>query len=229
MSFSFYDVFFAVIFFLMPICLIVYGLINKKDSHAWYLLVVGCFLISCPLSFLITPVIVSAICSFLKIFGISASFSDTSKLSTILVFLFVFIEYKIYFVYVYWESRRFMSIVSEIIRYGQSKELPDCTKAVVKEFRDRILYYGKQLGDMNDPAFAEKQLYLTLSKMLSKDTYRWLYGGLTSEGEQLVNIRNACVLFLVEKGVISEDQKKSYLYSKNSRFEDPEIIRSMTK
>lgn len=136
-----YSIIIPVIFFVMPICFIVYGLINKRNSFAGYLLMVGCFFLSLPLSVYITPAVSGLICYFLSIIGISASFSDTTILSMILIVFLVYIAYKLYYIFLYWESRNYTQTVKELVFLGQ-KNLFRATQTDEKLRRENIR--GKQ-------------------------------------------------------------------------------------
>lgn len=213
------EIAFVLLFIVIPVCLITYCLYNKRSVCSWYFIIFGCFLITFPLSINISPAIGSAICYLLSIFGISAFFSDTSKLSVLLTLILVFIEYKIYKVYVYWESLKYTDVVTDIINFAQTKQFPDCRKEAMKAFRNRILYHWNKHDGKNDPEYAVKQLYYAITDILSGDTYySAIDNKLTDEGNQLLNIRIACVNHLAEKGVISEDKKDEYYYSRNAKF-----------
>lgn len=215
--------------FVLPISFIIYGIIRKRDKNSSYVFLLGSFFLSCDIAFLISPLIGNGICSCLTILGITAEMKDTSKLALLLSFPITFVFYKAYTVILYWESRSYVSSVKELVAIWQSDEWPDCTKIVLKEFRERILHQKKQKVRRSDQAFVEKQLYFTLKKMLSSDSYRMLYGGFTSEGEQLKHILESCIFSLFEKGVISGQDKDNLLNLQNYNYSEPEIIRSMMK
>ena len=217
------------IIIVLPISLIIYGIIRKRDKKSGYIYMLGSFFLSCFIAVMISPIIGKGICSFLAIFGITAEMEDASNLTYLLTFPITFVFYKLYIVALYWESREYVSSVKELITLWQSDEWPDCTKTVLKEFKERILHLRKEKLKQSDPEFVEKQLYITLKNMLLSDSYRMLYGGLTSEGEQLKHILESCVFSLFEKGVISERDKDNLLSIKSYNYSEPEIIQSMMK
>lgn len=224
-----YSIIIPVIFFVMPICFIVYGLINKRNSFAGYLLMVGCFFLSLPLSVYITPAVSGLICYFLSIIGISASFSDTTILSMILIVFLVYIAYKLYYIFLYWESRNYTQTVKELVFLGQKKDLPDCKEIILKTFKERILHAGKFQKPKDAIVFSEKQLYLTTLSMLSSGKYNFLYGDLTDEGKQLVHISEYCVDRLVDHGIIPLENREEYLYSIKKSSISGTLLYSLSK
>lgn len=215
------------LFTIIPIFLIVYGIVNKRSSSGSYMYLVGCFFICLLISFLIAPTIGNLVCLLLGYIGISSEIEDPTILYMIIAIVLMYVCYKLYYIILYWESRPFIGTISEIIVIGQSSDLPDCSEIVQKEFRDMILNSSNKKINKHDPSSAEKHLYIILTDMLSRGKYHSSYGNLTDEGQQLLHIRDCCVHYLVEKGAIQENDKEKYLKLTDDYYEQSKLIRSL--
>ena len=212
---------------IISIFLIIFGIVNKRDSNRSYVYLVGCFYICCFVSVFIAPTIGNVFCSILGLFGISSEIENTTPLCIFITIALMYVFYKLYYIILYWESSPFIGTISEIIIIGQSSDLPDCMEIVLKEFRYRILNLNRKQINKKDPSFAEKHLYITLTNMLSRCHFS--YGNLTDEDKQLVRIRDCCVHYLVEKGAIQEIDIEKYLQLYDDYYERSKIIRSLMK
>lgn len=215
------------LFIILQILLIIFGIINKRDTRRSFLYLVGCFFLCSFISVYSSPFIGKAICTIIELFGISSEIENTTPLSILSLIILVYICYKLFYVILYWESRPFIGTVSEIIVVSQSPDLPDCSEVVLEEFRNRMLNINKKQINKKDPASGEKNLYIILTNMLSRDKYHSTYRELNDEGKQLLRIRNCCVDYLVEKGAIQETEKEKYLELNNDYYERSRILRSL--
>ena len=216
---------FVLLFLIISIFLIVYGIVNKRYPNRSYLFFVGCFFICILISVLIAPTIGNVVCLLLGYIGISSEIEDSTILCMIITIVLMYVCYKLFYIILYWESRPFIGTISEIIVIGQSSDLPDCSEIVLKEFRDRILNFNTKQISKKDPCSSEKHLYITLTNMLSRDKYHYSYRDLTDEGKQLLHIRDCCVHYLVEKCAIKENDKEKYLKLTDDYYEQSKLIR----
>lgn len=217
------------IFLFVPAVMIPIGIARKRESNGVIFFFIGWFFLSCFSVVFLIDYVSGAICYMLRIVGISASFEDTNVLSSISIFVLLFVGYRLYKVILYWESRKFIGFAKEIIANGQSSDLPDCSDIVIEEFKNRILHTLPKPCPKNPELFTVKSIYNTALKMLSSGKYNWMYGPLTEEGEQLKQICTYCLEELVCRGIIAAEEKELFISDVSRASCSGTVIGSMIK
>lgn len=153
----------------------------------------------------ISSLIEIIVIKFLNMFGIHATFTDSSPLDFLIIASLLFLAYRMLPVLMQLRYRKFLNHARSFICKMQNPKLPDCDDLIVRKILDGLLSTQKPISkDFHRDA--ETVTYRIALSLVDSPRFRDLFGDPNDTCKQLLYICHNAQKYFYDKGYITKEE-----------------------